>query len=81
MTNYLFAQVDDWCGLYDDTSLVSEGHSLSLRELSRIVGDAAFTLEAPEAELTEFGEYVINNGGCPKTTVEARKLLGTEVSG
>jgi hypothetical protein len=81
MTNYLFAQVDDWCGLYDDTKLISEGHSLALSELARFADGSPFTLQVPEAELTEFGEYVINNGGCPQTTAEAKKLLGQEVGG
>jgi len=81
MKNYLFVNVDEWYGLYDDTDLVSEHHSLSVRELARITGDKPFTLRAPEAELTEFDDYVTNHGGCPKTRAEAEKLLATEVGG
>lgn len=71
----------DWCGLYDDDKLLYEGHSLYASELGEFVGDGPYTLRCLSGELTEWDDYLISHGGCPKTTAEALRLQATEVGG
>lgn len=77
--HYLHVQYDDWCGVYDQYTLVYEGHSCPISQLVKSIrAEDPFTLDHKNAEGTELAAYVRSQGELPNSTAEARKLLSVE---